>query len=281
MARMVSSRIRATTPGAVAGAASHADDVDTPMELSRQPLRHRVSIRRALVLAALLTLAGCAQGDFEEIHPSLVRDDIHDWIGRDTKPGQPSTFQYTDDERLLRDLAYPLIEPPYDRKRWYSVAGEYGMLESARAGSFNAGDYASHLMSEKFRSPSARYSQLIDDIRNDSTRMPAFFETAGRVLDMDRKRQKSLGYVQPNPGEHRNAMRRIEENKAVVGMVYTRLAQRIDSYRFALERMVIETPSQQAVEAEQALNRLTAQLALYRTMLPPTWMRGPSLAANN
>jgi len=251
------------------------------MKLSWQPLRHGVSIRHAFLLASLLTLVGCAAGDFEEIHPSLVRDDIHDWIGRDAKPGQPSTFQFTDDERLLRDLAYPLIEPPYDRQRWYSVAGEYGMLESARASSFSAGDYAAHLMSEKFRSPSARYSQLIDDIRNDSTRLPAFFETAGRVLDMDRKRHKSLAYVQTSPSELRDATRRIQENKAVVGMVYTRLAQRIESYRFALGRMVIETPSQQAIEAEQALNRLKDQLALYRRMLPPTWMRGPSLAANN
>jgi hypothetical protein len=230
----------------------------------------------------MLTLSGCAQGDFEEIHPSLVRDDIHDWIGRDSKPGQPSTFALTDDERQLRDLAYPLIEPPYDRQRWYSVAGEYGMLESARAGSFNVGDYAAHLMSETtYRSPSSRYAQLIDDIRNDSTRLPSFFETAGRVLDMDRKRQKSLAYVRPSQGEYSNAMRRVEENKAVVGMVYTRLAQRIDSYRFALGRLVVEVPSQQAVESELLLNRLKGQLAQYRTMLPPTWMRGPSLAANN
>jgi hypothetical protein len=233
-----------------------------------------------LVLAAFLTLAGCAQGDFDEIHPSLVRADIHDGIGRGTKPGQPSTFELTDDERLLRDLAYPLIEPPYERQRWYSVAGEYGMLETARAASFNPADYAMHLMSEDVRSPSARYSQLIDDIRNDSTRLPAFFETAGRVLDMDRKRQKSLPYVRPGPGDYRNAMRRIQENKGVVGMVYTRLAQRIDSYRFALGRMVIEVPSQQAVEAELMLNRLKAQLAQYRTILPPTWIRAPSLGAN-
>ncbi len=27
---------------------------------------------------------------------------------------------------MLRDLAYPLIEPPYERQRWYSVLNEYG-----------------------------------------------------------------------------------------------------------------------------------------------------------
>ena len=251
------------------------------MQISRQPLRRGAWIRRVIVPAVFLTVAGCTKGDFEEIRPSLVRDDIHDWVGRDAVPGTPSTSQLTDDERLLRDLAYPLIEPPYDRHRWYSVAGEYGLLESARAAAFNHTDYAAHVMSEKFLSPTARYSQLVDDIRNDSTRLPAFFETAGRVLDMDRKRDKSLGYVQTSPGEYRNAKRRIQENKAVVGMVYSRLAQRIASYRFALERMVIETPSSQAVEAERLLLRLRAQLAHYRTMLPPTWMREPSLAANN
>ena len=36
-------------------------------------------------------------------------------------------FPLTDEERQLRDLAYPLIEPPYDRQRWYSVLGEYGV----------------------------------------------------------------------------------------------------------------------------------------------------------
>jgi len=251
------------------------------MQVSRQPLRHRFSIRHAFLLIGLLTLAGCANGDFEEIRPSLVRDDIHDWVGRDAVPGKPSSFHLTDDERLLRDLAYPLIEPPYDRHRWYSIAGEYGLLESARAASFNVGDYATHLMSNKFDSSAARYNQLIDDVRNDSTRMPAFFEAAGRVVDMDRKRQKSLRYVETSPGEYRDAERRIQENNAVIGMVYTRLAQRIASYRFALERLVVATPSQQAVDAERQVDRLKTELARYRTMLPPTWMREPSLAANN
>ncbi len=36
----------------------------------------------------------------------------------------------TDEERRLRDLAYPLIDPPYDRNKWYSFLGE---LSSAAA----------------------------------------------------------------------------------------------------------------------------------------------------
>lgn len=252
------------------------------MEFPRQPRQRGASWHRPLfALATLLTLGGCANGDFGEVRPLLVRADVHDWIGRDAVPGTPSRFELTDDERTLRDLAYPLIEPPYDRQRWYSVAGEYGLLESARAANVNVASYSDHLMAVEARSPASRYSRLIDDVRNDSTRLPAFFETAGRVVDIDRKRYKSLAYVhgQP-PSERDNALRRIEENRAVIGMVYIRLAQREAAYRVALERLVIETPSAQAVEAERLLNRLRDQLAEYRAMLPPTWQRQPSLAAN-
>ena len=67
------------------------------------------------------------------------------------------------------------------------------------------------------RSPSARYAQLIDDIRNDITRLPQFFETAARVLDIDQKRQKSLAYVSAlSPAERDNAERRMRENASIV-----------------------------------------------------------------
>lgn len=253
------------------------------MHSTRQPIRrHHSLFRHVLVLATLLTVTGCANGDFGRVRPSLARDDIHDWVGRKADTAKASSFDYTDDERALRDLAYPLIEPPYDRNRWYSAAGEYGLLESARVASVNVTAYSSHLMAESARSPSARYAHLIDDIRNDSTRLPAFFETAGRVVDMDQKRRKSLAFVRSlPPGERGNAMRRIEENRSVIGMVHMRLSQRAQSYRVALERLVVEAPSGQAVEAERLLQRLKAQIAQYRDLLPPTWRRETSLAANN
>ena len=42
---------------------------------------------------------------------------------------------------------------------------------------------------------------------------------------------------------------------------------------------MITTPSTQAVEVERVLNQLQAQIARYHTP-PPTWVREPSLAAN-
>ncbi len=44
-----------------------------------------------------------------------------------TSVGAPiSGDNLTDDERPLRDLAFPLIEPPYDRLRWDAMVYENG-----------------------------------------------------------------------------------------------------------------------------------------------------------
>ena len=77
------------------------------------------------------------------------------------------------------------------------------------------------------------------------------------------------------------SLRRINENRSIVELVRWRLDQRVESYHFALERLVIMTPSQQAVEVEQSLNQLQRALAYYNTHPAPSWERGKSLASSN
>jgi hypothetical protein len=236
--------------------------------------------RQTLVLIAVTFLSGCANYDFGEVHPVLVTDGIHDWLGQNAGGPKvpPSRFEYTDDERALRDLAYPLIEPPFDRQEWYQVAGEYGLY---RANSANYRKYSERLESMWRRSPSSRYAQLIDDIRNDITRMSQFFETATRVIDIDQKRQKSMTYVfDLGKKERVNALRRMRENAHVVAIVQQSLADRVASYHFALERLVIITPSPQAIEAERSITLLQNQIVRYQQPAP-TWVREPSLASTN
>ena len=236
-------------------------------------------------VAALSLLAGCANGDFKEIRPYLVHDDVHDWLDFDATAGKntsPSGFTLTDDERQMRDLAYPLIEQPYNRQQWYSIAGEYGITGYDHRGPFDRTAYATHLFGSRYRSPSARYERLTDDIRNDATRLPQFFETAARVLDMDQKRRQSMAYVSSLSAHERNeALRRIYTNAEIVSMVRAKLGQRVEGYRFALERLVIMTPSQEAVQVERSLNQLQAEIAYYQTHTAPTWVREQSLSRLN
>ncbi len=235
-----------------------------------------------IALAALTLLAGCANGDFKEVKRYLVRDDIHDWVARDALIGtnaEVSEFHLTDDERQLRDLAFQLIQPSYDRHQWYSIAGEYGLIERAQRERFDRTDYTTRLFGDRYRSATARYARLIDDVRDDATRLPQFFETATRVLDIDSKRRRSLSLISDlSPRERDQALRRINANAAIVSLVRTRLHQRVASYHFALERLVLMTPSPQAAQVELALNSLQAEIARYR-FPAPSWGRERSLAA--
>ncbi len=52
--------------------------------------------------------------------------------------------------------------------------------------------YASRLFTTAYRSQTARYNRLIEDVRNDVMRVDPFFGSARYVVDMDRKREKSL-----------------------------------------------------------------------------------------
>jgi hypothetical protein len=223
----------------------------------------------------LLLLAGCANGDFGRVRPSLVSDDMHSWIGTEAvgSIGKPaSRYALNDDERQLRDLAYPLIEPPFDRQRWDSVLGEYGGSRAFRRdwALFDTAGYSRELMAKPFRSATGRYARLIDDIRNDSTRIEPFFMTARHVLDMDSKREQSLHYIpELQESERINALSRINENRLVISWVHRSLTERATAYRFALERLVIANPSPMAVEAERVLNRLRMQIEKNRLVPLP------------
>jgi hypothetical protein len=236
--------------------------------------------RYGILLGIALLLAGCsANGDFGRVKPSLVRDDIHDWVGLDAIAGRQtmlSKFELTDDERQLRDLAYPLIEPAYDRQQWYSILGEYGVIGASHRAVFDRTAYATRLLSSRYSSANARYAQLIDDINNDTTRIEPFFENGWRVLDTDKKRQRALAFVGTSDPERIHVRRRVQENALIVAWVRTSLNRRASSYRFALERLVIMTPSPMAVDAERALNAMQARAGQYQRGAPARGMRTAS-----
>ncbi len=221
-----------------------------------------------LAILALLILPGCSStGDFGRLQQPLVSDDIHAWVGQEAaaRVGAPvSLNNLTDDERTLRDLAFPLIEPPYDRQRWDAVVYEYGLKRSFRRElwAFDTAAYYAHLQGAFHRSSAARYNQLIDDMRNDIVRVDPFFATARRVVDIDQRREKSMQYVADlSPPERISALARIGENSLTIAWVNHSLTERCASYRFAIEHLTVAEPEPVAAEAERILTELQQQIA--------------------
>ncbi|QIO35178.1 hypothetical protein [Bradyrhizobium sp. 1(2017)] len=221
------------------------------------------------VLLALMgaTLGACSGGDFGRTRADMRSDDMHRWLGAEVTASvglRPSQFQLTDEERQLRDLAYPMIEPPLSRPAWKSVFGDYKAMPSPWRQKivFDRTMYGRTLIDEPHRSHSSRYAQLIEDVRNDITRFEPFFASAIRVIDLDRKRDASMTRVSSlSPRERDDAVARMQENSLIVQWVQQCLEQRVSSYRWALERLVIQAPDGMAADADRLIGELAAQTA--------------------
>jgi hypothetical protein len=232
----------------------------------------RVSgIRRSFpALVLLLTgvaVGGCSGGDFGRTRQDMRSDDMHRWLGAEATGSiglKASQFQLTDGERQLRDYAYPLIEPPLSRPAWKSVWGDYKPLPSPwrQVVVFDRTAYGRNLIDEPHRSHASRYAVLTDDVRNDITRFEPFYASAGRVIELDRKRNASLKLVSElSPREQADAVARMEENTCIVQWVQQSLERRISSYRWALERLVIQAPDSIAADADRLIKELAALAA--------------------
>eukprot|EP01035_Chromulina_nebulosa_P002336 gene2336-3155_t len=128
---------KALRPAAAAVDARDPDAGLRKMPDTTLPIRTWSRVSPAFVvlfpLFLSLSLAGCSGGDFGRVRASSLDDNMHRWIGKEANASvglRASEFQLTDQERLMRDLAYPLIEPPHSRPLWKSVFGEYKPIPS-------------------------------------------------------------------------------------------------------------------------------------------------------
>lgn len=228
--------------------------------------------RAAIVLALLLLAGGCAApvGDFGRPRPSYFNDKILPFIGdiaARSREEPVSSAPLTDDERKLRDLAYAILMPPDNRQRWERTLAEWRRTRilPEDATEANPASYSDLLMRTAYRSSTARYSKLIDDIRSDALLPGPFFAVAARVEEMDAVREKAVaGMLHLSSEDRESALARIAENRMIVAWVQRRFAERYAGYQLALDRLVVATPAPAAVEAERTLALFAQRLAEYQ-----------------
>jgi hypothetical protein len=157
-----------------------------------------------------------------------------------------------------------LIEPPHSRPEWKGVFGDYVPLPAPwrHEVRFDRTAYGRLLIDEPHRSHASRYAQLMEDVRDDLTRIEPFFAVATRVIDMDSKRNQGRTIVSEiSPREDQDAKARIAENALVIRWVQHALKQRASSYRWALERLVIQAPDPMVADADRLIGMLESQAA--------------------
>lgn len=221
--------------------------------------------RRRSALALLLVMiaaapASAADGDFGRPRRSFFDGLIPPQYWKGPVTGH-SSYPLTDAENELRDRAYTLIRPSEPRVEFDVVIARYRTIQvfPPTAANVDRTAYGRNVLWMPGRSESSQYNQLIADMASDAQLIGPFIAVACYVADMDAKRARSLGYVtELTAGQREDALDRITENRLTVAWVRDALHQRVASYRYALEHLVIAVPSPRAIEAERAHKRFDA-----------------------
>jgi hypothetical protein len=236
----------------------------------RQIAAAHLSTLKPLIAAVFAaTLSACApltQGDFERPRPSVFNDDFLPIVGSvaaGVRDEPRSDFEYTDAERQLRSRSWALLMPQQQDQhfqRWLAEMRRTRMISVEKTVPSRS-DYVKELLSQNYRSSGARFARLEMDIRNDRVRFPPFITIANTVAEYDRVRERSMNRTADlTPEERENALGRIEENKLLIWTVQKSMRERAGIYRYALERLVIETPDDAAIGAEHELLALETDL---------------------
>lgn len=221
---------------------------------------------RGPVCALLVALlAGACTGDLGRPRPNLWSDAIAPEIGfwSATFRGEAAShFRMTDDEAQLRDRAWRLVLPAHERSYF---GREVSSLAHARilpvqAQSSAVPDYHRALTGGSWASQASRYARLSEDANADRLLLAPFRANATRVVAADRVRLRAAeGSPYVAPENHDPAYARVVENEGLILWVCERVGFRIESYRYALANLVVETPSREAIRAERAIMALESE----------------------
>lgn len=216
-------------------------------------------------LGLMLALSACTAGDFGRPRSNVWNDTILPQAGfwaASARGEAASAFRMTDDEEQMRDRAWRFVMPAHERNYFER---EISALVQARvlpvsAQSQAISDYFAGLTRGSFASQASRYARLAEDANADRLLIGPFRANAGRVVAADRVRLRAVdGSPLVPPASRDPAFARVVENEGLILWVCERVNFRLESYRYALANLVVQTPSREAIRAERAIMALEAE----------------------
>ena len=214
--------------------------------------------------AAILALAGCTRpvGDFGRAAPSVLHDAIMPAAGaaRAGAAGEPvSGFNLTDQESEMHNRVWRFLIAPHAHDWFYDTAVELQRtrLSGATDTSFSPDRYYNHLRSTRYASSRVRYQTVANDIWIDISTAPATFAAICAVIEVDRQRAIAVANVaSAGTGAEAQVAARRAENEAHIAWFTRALRYRYQSYSMALDRLLVETPHEEARLVAERLSEL-------------------------
>ncbi|HTN59982.1 MAG TPA: hypothetical protein VL147_00330 [Devosia sp.] len=218
------------------------------------------------LLAGLAALpAGCASrpvGDFGRAAPSYVHDVTMPTMGKamaNRRHEPVSNFNQTDQETEMHDRVWRFLVAPHAKDWFYDTAVELQRtrITPATDTQFSPDRYYVWLKRTDYQSSRTRYSTVGRHIAADIDTVPTTFAAICAVQEIDRQRAiayDGLSGLGPRVGN--DVVTRGIENDKQINWFVRALTYRYQSYDYALDHLLVETPHEQSLAVDEALRRL-------------------------
>ncbi|HEY4165737.1 MAG TPA: hypothetical protein VGM96_03145 [Reyranella sp.] len=221
----------------------------------------------AAALVCAMTLGACARpvGDFGRSAPDPLHDTVMPIVGKARAFNQKepvSAFNLTDEEQEMRDRVWRYLVSPHAYDWFGDTIAELQRTRIVPVSNkpLPTDRYYGWLHGERFASSHVRYSRASDDVTADIEMMPDVFRSICVVERIDRQRGIASNEIQGLEAKvSSNAAARYAENHMVIDWFVRAVRNRYDSYGYALDHLLVETPHEEAVK----LNGLLSGLATY------------------
>jgi hypothetical protein len=231
-------------------------------------------VRRAIggVAAAALVvlLAGCARpvGDLGRAAPDVVHDELMPAAGaaRARAEGEPvSDFNRTDEETEMADRIWRFETSGHTHDWFFDTIAEWRRTRLLPAGSgphFTPDRYYAYLHGTAYQSAPVRYATMTEDIEADLATIPDTFAAICKVETIDRRRRLAAANLPAGRAMQPDLNARLIENNRQIAEFAAALRYRYDSYNYALDHLLIETPYPAARAVDADLRRLQVEAAI-------------------
>lgn len=227
---------------------------------------------------------GCVEkGDFGRPKQSLWNDVVLPRLGSKAarvRGEAVSGFPLTDAEDELRDRSWRFLMPAHERSKFDTRIANLVRTRILPPGvdTTDEGAYYRTVMGVRARSPASRFRRIGEDAAADAGLIAPFAEVASRVIAADEARMKSIAFVEDvSDREIANAVARVAENRCLIAWVREELAERTDSYSYAVEHAFVAMPQEQAIATERAIRDLDRHRSVLAGLPVPAWRDGACL----
>lgn len=215
------------------------------------------------LLAALA--ASCVArpvGDFGRAQPGILHDTIMPGAGSLLASGRKepvSNLNVTDQEREMHDRTWRFLVAAHSRDWLFdsSVELQRTRIGAARDFRYSASRYYDWLRNTQYQSSRTRYATVGRHVMADLDTVPATFRVICAVEEVDRQRRIALaGLSNIEKSVADNVTARRVENQWHIEWFVRALNYRYDSYFYALDHLLVETPHEQSMAVDESLRRL-------------------------